>query len=116
MRILMITAIAAMGLAACGDGASSGSGDAPVAVSGSDAAAYQVKIADVDFLNLNATQELAKKLSPEDTYAFLLYSAAWKAAKVSGDESEIRDSAGALPLTVRDAVAIQKAVAAKGGG
>lgn len=81
-----------------------------------NAAQYEIKIVDVDFFDLPATQALAQSLDPADTYAFLLYAMAWKASKVSGDETEIRDASGALPVTVRDAVAIQQAVLAAANG
>ena len=121
MRKLIMATAATLTLIGCGD--SSSSEEAVTRVAGQDAKGttgqaanatqYQIKIADVDFLDMQATQTLAKSLDPADTYAFLLYSAAWKAAKVSGDETAIRDASGALPVTVKDAVAIQQAVLAK---
>lgn len=121
MRKLIITTAAALALAGCGNSSTSEEVASQVAdqavksVTGQagNAAQYQTKIADVDFMDLQATQALAKSLDPADTYAFLLYSMAWKASKVSGDETAIRDASGALPVTVRDAVAIQQAVLAK---
>ncbi|HET6536735.1 MAG TPA: hypothetical protein VFG34_01290 [Sphingopyxis sp.] len=117
MRTLLITITAAMALAGCGDSPTSNDIASQTVENAADhsgnAAAYQTKIADVDFLNLSSTIELAKSLSPSDRYAFSLYVIAWKAAKVSGDETEIRDASGNLPVTVKDAVAIQQALLEK---
>ncbi len=120
MRTLIFTMSAALVLVGCGDSSPSGEVATQVAAHAAKsvtgqagkAAEYQIKIADVDFLDMQATNALAKSLDPADSYAFLLYAIAWKASKVSGDETEIRDASGALPVTVKDAVAIQQAVLA----
>lgn len=113
MRNLFITMTAALVLTGCGESSTSKNEATQVTenISGQSGSAdpYLTKISDVDFLDVKATNELSQRLSPSDTYAFTLYVIAWKASKISGDESKIRDSSGALPVTVRDAVAIQQA-------
>lgn len=123
-RLIITSAVAAAALAGCGDGSASETAASKAAVQAAESVAgqagntaqYEIKIADVDFFDLPATQALAQSLDPADTYAFLLYAMAWKASKVSGDETEIRDASGALPVTVRDAVAIQQALLAAANG
>ncbi|MCK9543200.1 MAG: hypothetical protein M0R03_14360 [Novosphingobium sp.] len=115
MRNLIFTMTAALALAGCGDSppasghATQASERSPQAATGATA----IKIADINFLNMGETHDIAKKLAPADAALFLEYAINWKAAKVSGDESKILKPDGIAPVTIADAIALTKAVLAK---
>lgn len=105
MHKLIITMVAALTLAGCGNNAQTGEDFVQT-----DPA--QIKIADIDFLNMSQTHDIAKTLAPADAPLFLEYAINWKASKVSGDESKTLMPDGTAPVTVADAIGITRAVQA----
>jgi len=109
--------MAALALAGCG-GSPQTNEDAPQSgenLSRASGNATQIKIADIDFLNMGETHDIAKQLDPADAVLFLEYAISWKAAKVSGDESKILKPDGTAPATIADAIEITRAVQAGTG-
>jgi len=102
---------ATLALAGCGNGSRANEGDHQSAGDSIQAVAdaTEIKIADIDFLNMSETHDIAKKLAPADAALFLEYAINWKAAKVSGDQSKILLPDGTAPVTIADATALTKA-------
>lgn len=115
MRSSIFIMAATLALAGCGDNPQANEGD-PQSTGGSFqavAGATEIKVADIDFLNMGETHDIAKKLAPADAALFLEYAINWKAAKVSGDQSKILQPDGTAPVTIADAIALTKAILAQ---
>lgn len=115
MRNSIFAIATALALVGCGDGPPTNddtinTSEMHSQVSESSA---QMKLADIDLMNLGDTTDIAQKLAPTDAPLFLEYVISWKAAKVSGDQSKILRPDGAVPVTVADAIELTKAVQAK---
>jgi len=115
MRNSIFIIAAALTVAGCGDNpqANEGVTQTSGATAQTATGATEIKIADIDFLNMSETHDIARNLAPADAALFLEYAINWKAAKVSGDESKILKPDGTAPVTIADAVTLTKAVLAK---
>lgn len=112
MHKLIFTMAAALTLAGCGNNPQTGEDFVQTDPAQSSANPAQIKIAEIDFLNMSQTHDIAKTLAPADAPLFLEYAINWKASKVSGDESKILMPDGTAPVTVADAIGITRAVQA----